>query len=726
MLKNQWSKAKVLTIAISLLVCVSLLFSGAGAAISVARTEQEEHKEKQKMLADVSNASVAEPAALKKEETVYVLAGADGRVQKILVSDWIQNTDGRENITDTSFLTEAETVKGKATYTMNGDHLRVWDTAGEDVYYQGSIDKELPVALSVSYQLDGKDISAEKLAGQSGRVTIRFDYQNNQFEMVKVDGKDEKIYVPFIMLTGLLLDGETFSNVEVSNGKLINDGSRFAVIGIAFPGLQSNLNLKKDVLELPDYVEITADVKDFHMSNTMTIATNEIFTKMDEEKLDSSEELAKSLGDLKNAMGQLIDGSSALYNGLCTLLTKSNELIAGIDQLADGAAQLKNGAADLKAGAAAVAGGAGELASGLGTLSANNADLQGGAEQVFDSLLHMADTQLMAAGLDVENLTIENYAKVLDGVIASLDLDRVAEQAKEMARAAVTQAVFAQKETIQMAVKAAVEEEVKVKVTDAVQSKIEESVLTAMHITKEEYEAGIASGLISAEQQAQIESAIADQMVSETVQAMIASQIEAQMQASEMQNLIDDKTEEQMAVIIEEKMNSAEVQAQITEALAKAQSGAASISALKGQLAGYHDFYRGLIQYTQGVSAAKTGADALSQGAMQLQDGSASLHEGACALYEGLLTMQGGVPALTEGVEALCDGTMKLSNGLQELNQKGVQKLIDAVEGDLAGLLVRTKATVDVSKRYQSFSGLSDDMVGHVKFIYRTQGIKAE
>ena len=69
-------------------------------------------------------------------------------------------------------------------------------------------------------------ISPEALSGKSGKVTIRFDYTNNAYETVKIDGKDERIYVPFLMMSGMILDGEKFSNVTVTNGKVISDGDR--------------------------------------------------------------------------------------------------------------------------------------------------------------------------------------------------------------------------------------------------------------------------------------------------------------------------------------------------------------------------------------------------------------------------------------------------------------------------------------------------------------------
>ena len=714
-------KSKI-TKPIVFILCAALLASGIGAAIYAANTDKKATSAETKS----PLLSAGEEADIVKDETVYVIAGADGTVQKIIVSDWIKNSVGSATLTDRSELKDVENVKGDESYTMNGDNMRVWDAKGNDIYCQGNIEKELPVSMSVSYKLDGKSISPAELAGKSGKVTVRFDYTNNQYETVEIDGKQEKIYVPFVMLTGMLLDTDVFTNVEVSNGKLINDGSRIAVVGVALPGMQENLNLAADKFEIPSYIEITADVKNFEMTNTVTIATNEIFNKIDLSSVDSVDSLTNSLGELKDAMRQLMDGSSKLYDGLCTLLDKSGELLSGIDRLAEGAAKLKNGTGDLNNGAADLAAGAKNLANGLAELTSNNAELNGGAKQVFESLLGMADTQLAKAGLTVPKLTVENYSKVLDGVLASLTEEKITEQVRSAALAKVTSMVNAQKDTVKAKVTEKVREEVGPQVTAAVRANVEVQVLSAMGMTKESYEAGVAAGVISAEQQAQISAAVDAQMATDAVKAIVASNLDEKMQSGEIQAIITSKTEEQISLLITENMNSEEVQAQIREGLEKAKSGADSLSALKEQLNSYNKFYTGLQAYTDGVSSAKAGADALSAGASTLKGGTAELYAGMGELYDGIFTLKNGSPALVSGVTELRDGAMQLSDGLKQFNEKGVQKLIDAVDGDLNGLFTRVKATADVSKNYKSFSGISDEMDGKVKFIYRTEAIDAK
>lgn len=733
---------------ISLCLCAVLIISSAGAAVYALTNDKASVPSDEKEETASVAANEEEPLKNTKDETVYVLAGADGSVQKIIVSDWIKNALGSSKLNDKSELADAENVKGDETYTMNGENIRVWDADGNDVYYQGNIKKELPVDMSVSYTLDGKSISASELAGKSGHAVIRFDYKNNQYETVEIDGKEEKIYVPFAMLTGMLLDADTFRNVDVSNGKIINDGSHIAVVGIAFPGLQENLAIDREKLEFPEYVEISADVTDFKMTTTMTIAANNIFNQIDSEKLDSADSLKDSVGEMSEAVEKLIDGSSQLYDGLCTLLDKSSELIDGINRLADGASALKSGAYELDSGAEKLEDGAARLSDGLDTLKANNGSLNGGAKQVFETLLSTAGAQISASGITVPALTIDNYSDVLNGTIASLDKNKV----YEAALAQVTAAVESNRALIESKVTAAVQEQVAAKVTAAVQEAVENQVTAAVRenvasqviaaatdgkMTKEAYEAALAAGAIDAPTQAAIEGEIASQMSSEQVKALIAQNTASQMESDSVKAVISAKTAEQMQSgevkntvaenvglqikqAISENMASEAVQSK----LKAADDGAKSLISLKVSLDSYNAFYLGLLSYTNGVAEAADGAGELKAGAADLKAGSARLADGAANMYDGILKLTDGAPALKDGVTKLRDGSLKLTDGLKEFNEQGIQKLADAVDGNLSSLVTRLRASVDVSRNYKSFTGLGDDMDGQVKFIYRTEAVK--
>lgn len=608
--------------------------------------------------------------ALRRDETVYVIANTDGSVRQIIVSDWIQNGLAAAQVEERSELSQVEAVKGSATYTLGQDNARVWDAQGQDLYYQGSIEKALPVDMTVTYQMDGQTVTPGQIAGKSGHVTIRFDYENRQYEMVEIDGTEEKIYVPFAMLTGLLLDSDRFTNVTVSNGKLFCDGSHTAVVGVAFPGLQEDLAMEKDRLDIPDYVEIEADVKDFSLATAVTVASSGLFDQLDDETLEKLElgELTDGIGRMTDAMDQLMDGSSQLYDGLCTLLDSSQQLIDGVDRLCQG----------------------------LNELTAHNSQLNGGAKQVFQSLIAAANSQLQTSGLTVPELTVDNYSQVLESLLQQLD--GASAYAESEARKKIEAAVAAQQEQVSAAVEQAVEQQTAAQVEQAVEQQVWQQVLSAAGLTEETYDAGTAAGAIPQKQQEQLQAALKAQMASETIKGLISQTKAAKMESDEIRALIGQKTEQTMAELVEENLQSEEVQSQIRSAAEQASAGAQSIRSLKEQLDSYQSFYQGLLAYTAGVAQARDGAAQL----------------------------QSSLPALTDGVTRLRDGSMELSDGLRQFREEGIQKLADALGGDLGQLSSRLKAIREAAQNYRSFSGDAEDMPSQVRFIYRMEAIEVQ
>ncbi len=708
--------------------------------------------------------AAADSKRFSKEETVYVIAGADGTPQKVIVSDWIKNPQKAKTIADKSDLKEE------------------WGADGNDIYYKGTSSRQLPVGVSIRYELDGAPIAPKDLGGKSGRLKMTFSYTNRQAEEVTINGKKEKIYVPFVMLTGMMLDNEKAGNVTVSNGKVINDGSRTYVAGFALPGMQESLGLDKDKIKLPDTVEVTADVRDFELATTLTVAANQVFNDIDTAKLDKkTDELKKKLGELTDGVNKLADGTSQLYSGLSTLLDKSGELIDGVKELYSGAEQLKDGSAalakgagdlsdgaekldggvaalqsgagKLQSGAGDLAGGAGQLddgvatlqgyigtlAGGLSQISANSSTLVSGARQVFQTLLAEADKQIAAAGLSADSLTIDGYADTLNALTEQLSDENAQKLAYQTAYKTVSATVNSQRGVIRQAVEA----QVKKQVTDGVLA------AAGLGLDSDSYDAAVAAGQVSEEVQMQVSGAIASQMAG-------------------MDETIDAETDAQAAALIETNMQSDEVQAQIAEGVQKAAGGRRSLQALKAQLDSYSGFYYGIISYTDGVDQAnagaqeilggavslkdgaqsladgagqlkggtkelKSGADTLKAGSAQLKDGADALHSGAVTLDGGMLQLYNGIGTLNSGAGALLDGVTQLENGaqqldagMQKLKKEGVDALVKAADGDLTSLADRAKAMIRASKKYQSFSGLGDNTDGKVDFIFKTDAVKKE
>lgn len=588
-----------------------------------------------------------------KDETVYILADAQGTARKIIVSDWLKNPQGADTLPDVSTLENIENVKGLETFE-NG----LWNAAGKDIYYQGESQAQLPLEMRVSYALDGQEIAPEALAGKSGRVTIRFDFTVSQ--------KQDGVSVPFAVVTAALLENDVFTDVQVTNGQLVNDGDRTLVVGAALPGLQSSLGLTEDQLALPEYVEISAQAEGFALPVTAALASCEPFALLPVERLDSVEDLKQAAKKLDDGMARLIDGGTQLYDGLATLETKSGELAQGVSQLNDGLAQL----------------------------TAQNDTLNSACDQVFAALLAAANEQLAAASPDAPALTQENYAAVLDQLIAALSPEGVAAAVRQQ----VEQAVRQQEDTIRQAVEAAVREQAAAQVRQAVEEGVREKALAALDTTPEAYAAALEAGKIPQEQQQQLAAALEQQMASDAVQALIQQQTDAQMQSQEAVQAVAQNVEAQVQALVEQQMQSDAVQAQVQAAEAQYQSALESLTALRAQLESFQAFHDGLAAYTQGAASAAAGAAQINE----------------------------AMPALTQGVSQLRSGAMQLKTGLTVLNASGIQRITGLAGDDLDDLMARVRAIVAAAQDYQSFSGVAPSAQGAVRFIWRTDAIEAK
>lgn len=276
---------------------------------------------------------------LYKEETVYVNADAAGNTDEITVSNWLKNSgDVSGKLTDKSTLNDIKNVKGDEKYTADGDKI-TWNTDGKDIYYQGTTDKELPVSVKLTYYLDGKEIQPNKLKGKSGHLKIKVNYENKSKKNVEVNGKTENMYTAFVMMTGMILPNDNFTNVTIDNGKVISDGNRSIVVGFGMPGLKESLNLDDikdaDDLTIPESLEVEADVTDFEMSSTFTVGLSDLTKDLDLDNIADMDSLQNALDKLDDAALELVSGSNTLSDGTKTLADGVDSYTEGADTLND-------------------------------------------------------------------------------------------------------------------------------------------------------------------------------------------------------------------------------------------------------------------------------------------------------------------------------------------------------------------------------------------------------
>ena len=362
-----------------------------------------------------------------KEETVYVNADATGNSDEVTVSDWLKNSGSVSgNLTDESILKEIKNDKGDETFTENGDQL-TWNTAGEDIYYQGTTDKELPVSVKLTYFLDGKEVKPDELKGKSGHLKIQVQYTNNEKKTVTVDGKEEEVYTPFVMMTGMILPNETFSNVTIDNGKVISDGSRNIVVGFGIPGLKDSLDLDEETTKeaedkgvtIPENFEMEADVTDFTMSSTFTVALTDLLDDMDMDNIIDVDSLKDSLNELEDAALELVSGSGTLADGASTLADGVSSYTAGADELNAGIQKYLGSNGELNGSVTEYVNGVGKVVKGVKDYTSGTNALANGV------ISYVAGEQKIAAGaaqlsqlskgLEQVQTAVDTLSKAADG-----------------------------------------------------------------------------------------------------------------------------------------------------------------------------------------------------------------------------------------------------------------------------------------------------------------------
>ncbi|MCQ2506798.1 MAG: hypothetical protein MJ113_06475 [Lachnospiraceae bacterium] len=339
-----------------------------------------------------------------KKNMYKVLAGVLGLslalgTVSLSVANSIPKNTKNENISYER--TELETTDSDSVYVIADSEGNANRIILDDLS-EVSSESSMPIDVSVKYILDGKEMKPSEILGKSGHIVIRYDYTNNAKRTVVVDNKSVDMTVPYAAATAVVLDGEKFSNVTVNSGKVLDDGDRYAVVGIAFPGIKENLALNDDKINIPDYTEIEADVENFRLDIAYTLCSGSVFATADLDTDSFSEKMNESIAELTGAMTQLINGSEQLVKG-------SAELYEGVVTYTQGVAK---------------------VADGLSMVDANSAAIQAGAKAVFESLLATSDGSLKAAGINTVPLTMENYEQVLAAVMNNLKLALSKEQAE--------------------------------------------------------------------------------------------------------------------------------------------------------------------------------------------------------------------------------------------------------------------------------------------------------
>ena len=504
-----------------------------------------------------------------RHERVYAVVGADGTVQSLTDSIRLENPEGLDVLSDSTLLTGIENVGGEETFALDGQTL-TWQAKGKDITYQGTSDKPLPVTPEISATLDGQEVPVSQLKDKAGEVMLTVSYSQPEA-------------LPHLVASVLLLPETGVSDLTVENGTVLSLSGRQAVLGWAVPGAN-------DALKLPSRFTVRFQGDHAELGWMMTFASADPIQKAWRE-IDSRMDF-----DPQAELNDVVALLTALQNGdpLPEVTGKASELPGKINALNDGLADLNSGAQTLAVGAA-------ELDSGLAALSANSEALNDGADDIFSAILETANQQLAAsglaeAGIEVPELTPDNYAETLTALIAQFDSETVLAAARPQVEAVVRPQVEANEEQI----RSAVAEEVRAQVLGQVLAE------AGMDMDAETYASAVEAGQVDEAARQQVQAAVDAQMETDAVKELIEAQT-----AEQIEQLVSDNTDQALA--------SDET---VAAKLAQAQEAHDTLQSLLDRLNGVNTFVSGLKTYTAGVDQAASGASDLSVGAAALHDSS--------------------------------------------------------------------------------------------------------
>lgn len=762
-------------------LCASLGFNS---LLPVMAAEAADKESSEKREADKENKAETVNKETGKDETVYVKLNPDGSAKSITVSDWLKNPDKTAALCDKSDLSDIKNVKGTEGYAPDKDGTLIWSSGGNDIYYQGSTDKALPVSVKITYYLDGKEISASDLAGKSGKVKIRYDFTNHAIQDVAISGKTERIATPFAVVTGMILPGEHFENVEVSSGKVISDGSKMIVAGMAFPGLKDSLKLSDSELdgsiELPDYIEVTADATDFELEMAASVITSSIFDEIGIGDISSMDELSDALGELTDASNALVDGSGELLDGVLKLQDASGEFKDGINTLKDGAQKLKSGSEGLKNGVNEYTSGADELdqnvqkyADGSTKLAEGAKQYAAGASKLSEGVQELANkTASLPEVLSGLNTGVGKIQKGADALADETNSKKLKEGSQAVADGiASLHDNIVQLETIignsgdAASAKAAIElaagyvstiyandsavlanlndAQNIVSVVDGYAPQASQKTQDMINSVEGEYKDKLDTSIERLSANVEMEKKLLEEFkkfdgsADSMPQLMDAlKQMELATAAGTQNSLYDGAVSvaDGVSEIVDgNKALKAGVDAlavgigRLTIEAGALPEGISQLTEGSDELMRFNnDLVSGSDQILEASPLLKAGAGKLSGNSKALRKGALDLFEGAVGLSEGTNTLGSGTAQLEDGISQLADGAKQLNDGMIKFDHDGIEKLTETLENDAEGLIDRMQAVIKAGQEYQIFTDLPDDMKGSVKFIIETERIKAE
>ena len=638
--------------------------------------------------------------AASKSETVYSNLDSNGKAYKTIVSTQLTNEDKSDEITDISNLLNIENTNGDETFKKEGNQI-VWDSNGNNIYYKGESDKQLPVECKITYELNGEEISAEELKGKSGNVKIKINYTNNEKHIVSINGKQVTMYTPFIIVAGTKIDNAKNKNIQITNGKIVDNGESTLAVGIAMPGMQENIGISKSKIDIPEEIEISMETEDFEMGNIIAVVA---VKGIDEDLTSDLNSMYSQINELANASNEILAGANQLKEG-------TSELVSGVDQLKDGTGAAYAGSKQIKD----------EVEESTKNLKNDN------TPAIDSKTLEAIKAQAMQSATlsDEQKAGIAAQAKAA-ATLSDEQKAGIAAQAKAGAKL-----TDAQKAGIAAQAKAAAkltdaqkaEIAAQAKLTDEQKAKITAQAKAGAEFTETQEKVIIAQAqenypetLTEAEKQLILAVAQNTAYQTATTTALAVAESTAEATALKVAQSVAESTAE--ATALKAAQSVAESTAEAT-AQTVAQSTATQTAETTALTVA-----QSTATQTAGATATQTatqvGNQAKQKFTNQVVSQMSTLGTALDELTNGLANIDNGVSVLSVGTNKLDSGALQLANGVKTFNEQGISKINNLVNGDLRNIASRVEKMNELANEYNNYAGIQNGMAGEVKFIMIT------
>lgn len=647
-------------------------------------------------------------------------------------------------------------VSQKVTYYLDGKEISPEDLAGKS----GKVTIHFDYTNNTSYT---ETVNGEKVTVSVPFAAITGLVLDDSFSNIEV----------------------TNGEVKENNGSSIVLG--YALPGLSDSLDVEDSDFTDDVT-IPDYFEVTADVEDFSLSTAMTFVVNAAnYVGVEGASLDSVDDLLDELSDateqLQDGSAELADGADTLADGAKTLKDGMSTLKTGLASYIDGANQINTGLNTLNSSVPSLTSGIAALNSSAKSLSDGVALLNSTVSAKFtdsekQALVAQVDGTIASQKSAIEAQAADTVNSQAEGIKSQVaaNVDAQAETIKSQVAASVDAKAEGIKSQVASNVGSTFDNGLSARITGEAATKLNENtdlinVLKAgvepsvkagfvqkMSALAQQYSQtistyeeavnfydtyvgqtpGSAEALITESVQKQVDGIVASLAgsVAETAQT-VSQQVAAEAAVTTAKSVAGEAAVTASKSVAGEAAVTAAGQAAATAAYTGAVSGAeqAAVSAaeqtkstvassINATQANGYSLVTGMQALAAGTQTLADSAPALTSGITQLVNGSNTLVSNNKTLLDGANQLADGTVQLSDGANTLAEGSHTLADGIVEFNEKGINKILDAYNGDIEPLANKLQATLDAGADYQSYAGIADGANGSVKFVYKLASIK--